>query len=337
MPPTAGAAGQGCCGEAANSSACASAADSCNGIAPVNLPVRGAGAASTSRADDKDTVADDANDSAAAAAAAADDDDDDDDDVGAGGGLVGYGSSSDEDDVTANDSMAGDASGDGGPTQLTSKPLTGDEITALVQQYHTVADSELPAVEAALRMAGVTIGAPGTSHYWTCVDGRVGPTVATSGPGAVVSALGSTAKRAGAGEMTQAAWTQEQQDLTKLTAKRFTTTLLERLLAPQIRKERNTLLQSIRHIVRNSFYDNEPPPTSEDDNDEDDDEAEEEEDDEDDSDDEDNGESEDNDTSDSHDDSDNNEVLADDSVGAVGRENFFVEPFLTSISEEATE
>ncbi|XP_065887538.1 FMR1-interacting protein NUFIP1-like [Dysidea avara] len=36
-------------------------------------------------------------------------------------------------------------------------------------------------------------------------------------------------------------------------------TLLEKLLAPEIRKEKNTILQCIRHIVKNNFFDIEEP------------------------------------------------------------------------------
>jgi len=38
--------------------------------------------------------------------------------------------------------------------------------------------------------------------------------------------------------------------------------LLRKLLEPEIRKERNDILQAIRYIVKNNFFDNFPPPTT---------------------------------------------------------------------------
>lgn len=47
-------------------------------------------------------------------------------------------------------------------------------------------------------------------------------------------------------------------NIRKLVAKKHRTSLLERLLATEVQKERNTLLQSIRHIIRKRFFDGIP-------------------------------------------------------------------------------
>ena len=104
-----------------------------------------------------------------------DDDDDGDDDDGLSGlaALAGYGSSSDSE---------GEAAASSQPAEASSKPMSEEQITALVEDFHAADDSNRPAIEAKLQATGITVGVPGAAYLWNAVDGRHGPTVAPPPP-----------------------------------------------------------------------------------------------------------------------------------------------------------
>ena len=103
------------------------------------------------------------------------DDDDDDGDDGLSGlaALAGYGSSSDSE---------GEAAASSQPAEASSKPMSEEQITALVEDFHAADDSNRPAIEAKLQATGITVGVPGAAYLWNAVDGRHGPTVAPPPP-----------------------------------------------------------------------------------------------------------------------------------------------------------
>eukprot|EP00035_Acanthoeca_spectabilis_P009108 m.162818 g.162818 ORF g.162818 m.162818 type:complete len:294 (-) comp14614_c0_seq1:506-1387(-) len=86
----------------------------------------------------------------------------------------------------------------------------------------------------------------------------VAPAVAREGTAAAASAGPATPSDSKAGSDAQrfAALEQSMEDpLKRLKAGKYKSTLLERLLAADIRRERNVVLQCIRHVVRHNFFD----------------------------------------------------------------------------------